>query len=50
MQTQLAERKIVTEMPAVIVKTERDVRKQKLRMAAYIPSWRRSVALTTLVH
>jgi len=35
MQTQLAERKIVTEMPAVIVKTERDVRKQKLRMAAY---------------
>ena len=35
MQTQLAERKIVIEMPAVIVKTERDVRKQKLRMAAY---------------
>lgn len=35
MQTQLAQRKIVTEMPAVIVKTERDVRKQKLRMAAY---------------
>jgi DNA invertase Pin-like site-specific DNA recombinase len=35
MQTQTAERKTITEMPATIVKAERDIRKQQLRVAAY---------------
>jgi DNA invertase Pin-like site-specific DNA recombinase len=35
MQTQFPEQRTITEMPATIVKTGRDVRKQNLRVAAY---------------
>ncbi len=34
-QTQQPQRKIITEMPATVAKTEKDIRKQKLRVAAY---------------